>query len=137
MDIDGECLCGAIKYRGQIDPGMIAVCHCTDCQANSGSAFGTVAHLTAFELIQGTLKIYLKTGSSGKQRTLAFCGDCGTRIYAKNADDSPGFWGLRIGSCNQRAEMTPKLEVWCDSKLPWVGQLDGSQKHPRNPGFVK
>ena len=37
MRIDGRCHCGAITFEGEIDPDKVAICHCTDCQASTGS----------------------------------------------------------------------------------------------------
>ena len=42
MRIEGGCHCGFIKYEGDADPEKTAICHCTDCQTLSGSAFRTV-----------------------------------------------------------------------------------------------
>ena len=39
MKIDGECLCGDVAYEAEIDPENVGLCHCTDCQTLSGSAF--------------------------------------------------------------------------------------------------
>jgi len=39
MKIDGGCLCGHITYEAEIDPAQVSICHCTDCQTLSGSAF--------------------------------------------------------------------------------------------------
>ena len=39
MKIDGQCHCGSITYEADVDPDEIYVCHCTDCQAVSGTAF--------------------------------------------------------------------------------------------------
>ena len=133
MQIDGGCLCGKIKYRGQIDPDKIAICHCTDCQVNSASAFGVVAHLETFELLEGSMKTYEKIAESGTRRALTFCGDCGTRIYAKSVGGGTGFWGLRVGTCNQRRDLKPKLQVWCDSRLPWVPVIEDMPGFPRQP----
>ena len=133
MKIDGGCHCGNITYEAEIDPDKMALCHCTDCQVNSASAFGVVAHLVAFELTRGALKTYEKIAESSTRRALTFCGDCGTRIYAKAADGSAGFWGLRIGTCNQRRDLAPRMQVWCDSRLPWVAPLDGIAEFPRQP----
>jgi hypothetical protein len=43
MKIDGRCHCGYITYQAEIDPEKVMICHCTDCQTLSGSAFRTVA----------------------------------------------------------------------------------------------
>ena len=31
--------CGAIAYEAQVEPGTIGICHCSDCQKLTGSAF--------------------------------------------------------------------------------------------------
>ena len=39
MKIDGQCSCGAIKIEGEADPERTQICHCTDCQTSTGTAF--------------------------------------------------------------------------------------------------
>jgi hypothetical protein len=59
MRIDGRCHCGFITYEADIDPERVVICHCTDCQTLTGSAFRT-AVLTregGFRLLSGELKI--------------------------------------------------------------------------------
>ena len=43
MKVDGTCHCGRVTYAADLDPAGVLVCHCTDCQTLSGSAFRTVA----------------------------------------------------------------------------------------------
>jgi hypothetical protein len=37
MKINGQCHCGAVRFEAEIDPGQVSICHCTDCQALTGS----------------------------------------------------------------------------------------------------
>ena len=62
MQIDGGCHCGHITYRADIDPERVVICHCTDYQALSGSAYRFVAFTRedALEILTGELKIYVK-----------------------------------------------------------------------------
>ena len=39
MKVDGKCHCGFIAIEGEADPERVTVCHCTDCQTGTGSAF--------------------------------------------------------------------------------------------------
>jgi hypothetical protein len=39
MKIDGHCHCGQITFQSEGDPNTVTVCHCTDCQTLTGSAF--------------------------------------------------------------------------------------------------
>jgi hypothetical protein len=39
MEIDGGCHCGRVTYQADIDPERVSICHCTDCQALTGSPY--------------------------------------------------------------------------------------------------
>ena len=54
----------------------------------------------------------------------AFCGDCGTPIYACSYDD-PTAYGLRIGALAERDALPPRRRIWCRSTLPWSQSLEG------------
>lgn len=36
----GGCQCGSVRYVLTSEPLRVAACHCTECQRQSGSAFG-------------------------------------------------------------------------------------------------
>lgn len=124
MKIDGACHCGDIRYEAEVDPETVAICHCTDCQTLSGSAFRTVvpAKKGDFRLLAGQLKEYLKTAESGNRRVQAFCPECGTPIYSAATGDSPGFY-LRVGTIRQRAELPPRAQLWSRSAQDWLTRL--------------
>ena len=118
MKIDGSCHCGKIAFEAEVDPNTAALCHCTDCQTMTGSAYRAVifAPAASFTMLRGAPKIYIKTGESGRQRAQAFCADCGTPIYATSVTD-PQVYSLRIGAIRQRAELPPRRQIWCRSAL--------------------
>ena len=39
MKVDGQCHCGNVTYEADIDPERASICHCTDCQALTGSPY--------------------------------------------------------------------------------------------------
>ena len=69
MKIDGACHCGAIRYEAEVDPEKVSICHCTDCQTLSGTAYRVVAPAKRedFRVLSGVPKIYVKTGESGRR----------------------------------------------------------------------
>lgn len=120
MHITGGCHCGKITYEAEIDPAAASICHCTDCQILSGTAFrfNVFAKRADFHL-KGEPKIYIKTAESGNKRAQAFCPDCGTQIYASTAENREVF-GIRLGTCDQRAQIKPSRQIWSRSALPWL-----------------
>lgn len=124
MKIDGGCHCGYIRYEAEIDAANVAICHCTDCQTLSGSAFRTIvpAKKEDFRLLGGAPKGYVKTAESGNQRVQGFCPECGTPIYSAAPGDSPVYY-LRVGTVRQRAQLRPQVQLWSRSGQDWVTSL--------------
>ena len=125
MKIDGGCYCGEITFQAEVDPENVIICHCTDCQTLSGSAYRTVAPAIegTFEFISGTPKIFIKTAENGSRRALAFCSECGTPIYSAPDDEDSSFFGIRVGAIKQRDQLPPKSQYWCRSAQSWVQDL--------------
>lgn len=133
MKIEGRCHCGQITYEAVVDPDTVSICHCTDCQTLTGSAFraNIPAPAKSFVLRTGQPKIYIKTAESGAKRAHAFCPDCGTPIYAAAISNTPSY-SLRVGGIKQRAELSrPKRQIWCRSALPWSMDLRGVEQFSR------
>jgi len=129
MKADGACHCGAIAFEAEIDPEQVLMCHCTDCQTMTGTAFRTLVLVSEekFRLLKGVPKIYLKTAESGRQRVLTFCPECGSPIYSTGGN-SPRVLAVRIGSLRQRAELVPKRQIWCKSALPWLPKMEDIER---------
>lgn len=125
MKVDGHCHCGLIAYEAEIDPNNVMICHCTDCQSLSGSAFRTVAFTSenGFRLLSGTLKTYVKTGDSGTKRVQSFCPECGSPIYSAPISEEPKVYSIRVGTIRQRDQLSPKMQLWRRSSQPWLVNL--------------
>jgi len=125
MKIDGGCHCGYITYEGEAEPEKTRICHCTDCQALSGSAFRTVVPVPdhSFRILSGEPTIYVKTGDSGAKREQGFCPKCGSPIYSTPPGDGPKVYSLRVGTIRQRDKLIPQTQIWARSKLPWIDDV--------------
>ena len=130
MKVNGSCHCGAITYEAEVDPERVGVCHCTDCQVLTGSAFrvSVPAPAQTFRLLTGHPKTYLKTADSGAQRAQAFCFHCGSPLYTY-AVDHPVTFGLRVGCLDQRAELRRRRQKWYRSALPWSMNIADLPRH--------
>ncbi len=126
MKISGGCHCGRITYSADADPEKTLICHCTDCQVMSGSVFRTIIFVpdTQFQLESGELKTYVKIADSGNQRVMAFCENCGSHIYATDVSAGPRVLGIRLGTCDQRAEIKPTQQYYRQSRMEWIDDID-------------
>ena len=125
MKIDGACHCKAITYEAEVDPDQVEICHCTDCQILSATAFRVVVPVPArdFRLLTGTPKNYTKTAESGRKGWMRFCPECGTQIYATSADGEPKVYNVRVGTAHQRNQLPTKRQYWSRSVLPWIDDI--------------
>jgi len=137
MKIDGGCHCGNIRYEAEVDTERVIICHCTDCQKLSGSAFRVVVQTQpgTFKLLSGSPRIYVKLADSGAGREQGFCPECGTPIFSRPlAQDAPAL-GLRVGTISQRNDLIPKDQYWSRSSQSWLSNLPNIHEWEMQPVF--
>jgi hypothetical protein len=131
--ITGGCLCGKVRYSADVEPVFAGLCHCRNCQKESGSAFAIVVGVPQPALLlQGELKTYAGKGDSGKAMYRRFCPECGSTVIDE-AEAMPGILMIQVGTMDDTSWVKPSTQIYCDSAQPWV-QLAGEMKRfPKAP----
>ncbi len=121
LPITGGCQCGTIRYEVDGEPRQVVACHCTDCQRQSGSAFGMtmVVDEAAFRVTEGESKTFASTSATGRAKLGAFCPDCGTRIYHK-PEWRRGTISVKPGTLDDTSWLRPQVHLWTSRKQGWV-----------------
>jgi hypothetical protein len=126
MRIDGTCHCGFITIEGEADPEKTQICHCSDCQTGTGSAFRVSIPVpgAAFKMT-GQPTLYVKTtADSGRPRVQAFCPKCGSPIYSTTPGEGVQLsYTVRVGILRQRDQLMPRRQNWFRSARAWVTDL--------------
>lgn len=125
---EGGCQCGFVRYRIADCPTVVSICHCRDCQRQSGSAFGMSLALAegAFELLSGELASFEVAAASGRVKTCAFCPNCGTRIL----HSSESWTSLKAGTLDDPTRLVPDGHWWTSRKQDWVTIPLGVKQFP-------
>ena len=134
MKVDGACACGAIRIEAEADPENTNMCHCTDCQTATGTAFRVSVRVQGAMLkITGKPAIYVKTtAESGNPRVQAFCGACGSPLYSTTVGEGvQPLYMLRVGILRQRDQFVPKRQSWCRSAQPWLAKIADVPKYEK------
>ena len=134
--ITGGCLCGAVRYVSDAEPALVAVCHCSTCQKNTGSAFSLNIGLpsSSVSVTGKSLATYADhTGASGKPFFRAFCSRCGSPIYGRGEAYS-GITFIKAGTLDDASWVKPGIHMWCADKQPWVAIEEGAAQVPGSPG---
>lgn len=134
MQVTGKCYCGAISFKALVDPARVIVCHCSDCQIFSGAPFRAVLPTPAANVVvTGTASRYVKVAESGNRRLQAFCGECGTHLWATEGEGEPKTMNLRLGCIQERDQLVPTAQIWGESAAPWLNQLPSIPVHEKGP----
>ena len=132
--ITGGCLCGKVRYSADVEPVFAGICHCRNCQKESGSAFSIVVAAPQPALtVQGDLKTYEDKGDSGQPMCRRFCPACGSTVLDEGAA-MPGILMIQVGTLDDPGWVKPAMQIYCDSAQPWVsleGKWQGFAKMPR------
>jgi len=98
------------------------VCHCTDCERRTGSAFAVVAHFKDenVEITGGPLSAYeYRSDESHRWIRLEFCPRCDTTITL-TAEQSPGGRTVSAGTFDDPSWLSIKRHVWTRSAVSWM-----------------
>jgi hypothetical protein len=108
-----------------------ALCHCTDCQKISGSAYSVnnVVSGQDFKVTGGSPKVYTKTADSGKKISSYFCGDCGSTLY-RDGENFPGMKIVKVGVLGGETleESRPNVELFAPTRPGWISKLEGAEQ---------
>ena len=129
-------MCCSITYSCDAEPVTTAVCHCTECQRQTGTAFSIVVGLPAdaLEVKGDTLAMFKTVGeASGGETQRNFCSACGSPIYSLSSAFPELVW-LKAWTLDDKSWLEPQVEVWGRSAQPWVEQVEGRPRLATVPG---
>ena len=113
-----RCCCGSLRAEVPGEHARVAICHCTECQRRTGSAFSVVAFFPKEHVhIEGPNKVYVRVGDSGRKVEFHFCPDCGTSVFWY-AEFRPDHVGIAFGAFSDMR--SPVASVWEATRHPWV-----------------
>jgi hypothetical protein len=134
--MNGGCMCGKVKYASSAEPVMTGVCHCIDCQKQSGSALSIIVHIPEDQItFTGELKMYVTDGKeSGKQIKRYFCPNCGSPLYSA-PEVTAGMIFVKAGTLDDTSWLKPDMNFWSATAQPWVSIDEALPNFPGNPPF--
>jgi hypothetical protein len=134
--ITGRCLCGSVTYSADADPVIQAVCHCTDCQRQTGSPFSVIVGVPrdALEVHGSTVASVATIGTDhGGETQRSFCSACGSPLFSYAAV-APELAFIKAGSLDDASWIEPQVEAWTSSAQPWSPHFDAAARLERGPG---
>jgi hypothetical protein len=135
-EITGHCLCGNVTYRTDAEPLAQALCFCSDCQRQTGTAFSIVIGVPrdAFVVAGDTLSSIETTGEvHGTPTRRHFCSACGSPIFSA-VEAQPDLVYVKAGTLDDASWLEPNAEVFTRSAQPWSPHLANAAQFETMPG---
>ena len=119
-NIEGGCLCGAVRYTARAEPVVVRACWCRVCQhIASGNATINLAFPTEAMTITGELRDYPSTAESGNRMHRRFCPVCGVHLFSE-AEERPHLVIVRAGTLDDPSIAAPRGTIWTKSAPSWA-----------------
>ena len=109
------------------EPIFVNNCHCSQCQKQTGSTsvvnmFYEAEYLT--QLSGDTSRHVVKAGSGG-DHVIVRCAQCGTAMWSHYPRLGEFAAGIRAGTLDDPASVTPDAAIYVSERMPWVTLPEG------------
>ena len=128
-------MCASVRYSADADPVVQGVCHCADCQRQTGSPFTVFVGVSRAALtVEGdTLASFTTVGEDhGGETQRSFCTACGSPLFSIAAV-APQLAFIKAGSLDDGSWVQPSVEAWTSSAQPWSPHFEGAAHLERGP----
>lgn len=128
----GSCLCGAVKYEINGEPGPVMFCHCSKCRKANGSAFNAASLVNTADLRIVSGRDHLAEFESGAGVWRVFCKTCGSPLYSRR-EATPESVRLRIGTLDTPLKGKPAAHIFVGSKAEWFDICGDAPQYAGRP----
>lgn len=129
INIEGGCLCGAVRYRATGEPTALTLCHCRSCRRASGAPSVAWAVFRSGDF--GFLRGHPASFGSSPGVTRTFCGMCGTPLTYQSTS-RPDSIDITTATLDVPDAFPPASEIWTSDKLSWECLNEAIAHHPRS-----
>jgi len=118
-NLNGSCLCGAVRFEVAQPFSAFRYCHCSRCQKASGSAHAANAFVPAaqFRWLAGEALVKRYDHPAAKRFSVWFCTQCGSRTphQVRGRED----YLIPAGLLDQAPLQRPENGIFWGSKAQW------------------
>ena len=112
--LEGQCHCGAIRYRTEGAP-MVGW-----AMFKSGQV----------EVTEGEPKVYASSDHGRRH----FCGACGTGLFYTNDEVLPGITDVQSGTLDDPGALPAQVQIQVADRISWMKEAHALPQFERYPG---
>ena len=122
--IEGRCLCGAVRFVAKGAPTAVAWCHCQSCRKHSGAPVSVFVAFRrdAWAMTEGEIARF----NSSPGRLRGFCARCGSTLTCEGETSPDTHFHIGAFAFDDAARLTPTMQFFPEERLPWFPSTDGT-----------
>ncbi|RCU50091.1 GFA family protein [Corallincola holothuriorum] len=126
--LQGGCLCGAIRYQTSAMPFAADHCHCRQCQKHTGAVVASWMDFKTEQVswTKGTVNEY----PSSEYVRRGFCPDCGSTLTYRDTRH-PDYTTMTIATLDKPSQVQPTYHIHTDSQVSWLVIDDDCKRFPQ------
>ena len=117
--IQGQCLCGAVRFRTEAEPQGASACHCGQCRRMSGHVWASAYVPKDALTVEGEVRWF----DSSDKAQRGFCPDCGSFLFWKAHDEDTISFAL--GALDEPTSITLERHIFTADKGDYYDIKDG------------
>ena len=90
MQMQGHCLCGAVRWKTEAEPMGASMCHCGQCRRQSGGVWSSAYVASDALQIDGPVAWF----ASSETAERGFCPRCGSFLFWRTHDEETTSFSL-------------------------------------------
>lgn len=120
LELNGGCLCGAIRFECRSKIYHAYKCHCRDCQRSSGGGFMGLIWVRerAFRFASGAPGFFASSPGEGREVHRGFCPACGSNLVVRNTS-AKGILFVVATALDDLSLFAPRMEIWTGRAQRW------------------
>jgi len=116
--VEGSCLCGAVRFAVSLPSRFCAHCHCPNCRRAHGAAFVTWAGFREEQVRLLAGESLLIRHLTESDATRSFCRQCGSTLFY----EGPRWAGeihVALANLEGPIDREPSAHVYVDDRAAW------------------
>ncbi|ABG41766.1 glutathione-dependent formaldehyde-activating, GFA [Paraglaciecola sp. T6c] len=128
----GSCLCNRVTYACENNFSQFHLCHCTQCQKATGSAYAAnlFTDVDNIKWLTGEALI-MRFNVAGRSISNAFCGECGSAVPYKSLSGKALV--VPAGSLDCEPNIQPQSQIFYTERAPWFDSVTVCKKFDSMP----
>lgn len=111
VEVNGQCLCGAVRLKARVEKPEVDACHCGMCRRWSGGPMMAV-EVEGEVIFEGEDHLAVYGSSDWAER--GFCQKCGTHLFYRLKHQL--HYALPVGLLEEGPDWDFKTEIFIDEK---------------------